>query len=148
MLSLPLSTSAVGRSSCRYVQVRLSISNAPVWRRLDSFLSARGKANKLELNVTTDPLFRCNVDLLKLIQLGITLTDGDGNLPLIAGHYCVWQFNFREFDLKEDMYAQDSIELLKHSGIDFDANRNRGIDVHRFGELLMVSGVVLNQKVV
>ena len=46
------------------------------------------------------------------------------------------------------MYAQDSIELLKHSGIDFDANRNRGIDVHRFGELLMVSGVVLNQKVV
>ena len=148
MLSLPLSTSAIGRSSCRYVQVRLSISNAPVWRRLDCFLSARGKANKLELNVTTDPLFRCNVDLLKLIQLGITLTDGDGNLPLIAGHYCVWQFNFREFDLKEDMYAQDSIELLKHSGIDFDANRNRGIDVHRFGELLMVSGVVLNQKVV
>lgn len=111
-------------------------------------VSKRAWQSKLELNVTTDPLFRCNVDLLKLIQLGITLTDGDGNLPLIAGHYCVWQFNFREFDLKEDMYAQDSIELLKHSGIDFDANRNRGIDVHRFGELLMVSGVVLNQKVV
>tara|TARA_B100000482_G_C12550973_1_gene276149 strand:- start:120 stop:425 length:306 start_codon:yes stop_codon:yes gene_type:complete len=86
--------------------------------------------------------------MLKLIQLGMTLTDGNGNLPWVGGHYCVWQFNFREFDLKEDMYAQDSIELLKHSGIDFDANRNRGIDVHRFGELLMVSGVVLNQKVV
>jgi CCR4-NOT transcription complex subunit 7/8 len=45
------------------------------------------------------------------------------------------------------MYAQDSIELLKHSGIDFRANEERGIDVQRFGELLMVSGVVLSNKV-
>ena len=45
------------------------------------------------------------------------------------------------------MYAQDSIELLKQSGIDFQANEERGIDVQRFGELLMVSGVVLSDKV-
>mmetsp|Transcript_18635 Transcript_18635/g.46329 ORF Transcript_18635/g.46329 Transcript_18635/m.46329 type:complete len:278 (-) Transcript_18635:1203-2036(-) len=90
---------------------------------------------------------RCNVDMLKLIQLGLTLTDADGNLPMIGKHYCMWQFNFREFNLKEDMYAQDSIELLKHSGIDFQANEERGIDVQRFGELLMVSGVVLSEKV-
>ena len=57
---------------------------------------------------------RCNVDLLKLIQLGLTLTDERGNLPRIGNHFCLWQFNFREFSLKEDMYAQDSIELLKH----------------------------------
>jgi CCR4-NOT transcription complex subunit 7/8 len=85
--------------------------------------------------------------MLKLIQLGLTLTDAEGNLPMIGKHYCLWQFNFREFNLKEDMYAQDSIELLKHSGIDFQANEERGIDVHRFGELLMVSGVVLSEKV-
>ena len=85
--------------------------------------------------------------MLKLIQLGLTLTDAEGNLPMIGKHYCLWQFNFREFNLKEDMYAQDSIELLKHSGIDFQANEERGIDVQRFGELLMVSGVVLNEKV-
>jgi len=85
--------------------------------------------------------------MLKLIQLGLTLTDGEGNLPMIGNHYCMWQFNFREFSLKEDMYAQDSIALLKQSGIDFKAHEERGIDVHRFGELLMVSGVVLSDKV-
>jgi len=85
--------------------------------------------------------------MLKLIQLGLTLTDADGVLPMIGNHYCMWQFNFREFSLKEDMYAQDSIELLKHSGIDFKAHAERGIDVLRFGELLMVSGVVLSDKV-
>jgi len=90
---------------------------------------------------------RCNVDMLKLIQLGLTFTDADGTLPMIDGNYCIWQFNFREFSLKEDMYAQDSIELLKHSGIDFQANEERGIDVQIFGEKLMVSGVVLNEKV-
>jgi len=85
--------------------------------------------------------------MLKLIQLGLTLTDKDGNLPMIGNHYCIWQFNFREFDLKEDMFAHDSIELLKQSGIDFRANEERGINVQRFGELLMVSGVVLSEKV-
>jgi hypothetical protein len=45
------------------------------------------------------------------------------------------------------MYAQDSIELLKDSGIDFARNEARGIDVHRFGEVLMSSGIVLNDEV-
>lgn len=53
----------------------------------------------------------------------------------------------REFKLSEDMYAQDSIELLKNSGIDFASNEARGIDVHRFGELLMSSGIVLSEEV-
>lgn len=34
---------------------------------------------------------RCNVDLLKLIQLGVTLSDEEGNLP----DKCTWQFNFK-----------------------------------------------------
>ena len=53
----------------------------------------------------------------------------------------------REFKLSEDMYAQDSIELLKNSGIDFACNEQRGINVHRFGELLMSSGIVLSDEV-
>jgi len=39
---------------------------------------------------------RCNVDMLKLIQLGLTFCDEDGNLPSFDGKYMViWQFNFR-----------------------------------------------------
>jgi len=37
---------------------------------------------------------RCNVDLLKLIQLGLTICDADGNLPPL-GQACTWQFNFK-----------------------------------------------------
>jgi len=81
---------------------------------------------------------RCNVDLLKLIQLGVTLSDEDGNLP----DKCTWQFNFK-FNTGEDMYAPDSIELLEHSGIDFGELALRGIDVAYFGELLITSGLVL-----
>eukprot|EP00890_Picochlorum_soloecismus_P006411 jgi/Picsp_1/6771/NSC_04111-R1_protein len=92
-------------------------------------------------------MLRLNVDMLKLIQLGLTFTDAGGKLPRINNELCVWQFNFREFRLNEDMYAGDSIELLKESGIDFAQNEARGIDVRRFGEQLTVSGVVLNEDV-
>ncbi len=51
---------------------------------------------------------RCNVLLLKMIQLGITFTDENGEL---AEGVPTWQFNFA-FSLDEDMYAQDSIDLL------------------------------------
>ena len=53
----------------------------------------------------------------------------------------------REFQLSDDIYAQDSIDLLQQSGIDFARNQARGINVQRFGELLMTSGIVLNDKV-
>lgn len=107
---------------------------------------------------------RCNVDLLKIIQLGLTLTDENGNLP--PGKK-FWQFNFR-FSLRcvcwkatfytgfvffkmgfisEDMYAQDSIDLLARSGIDFKKHEDYGIDVDYFGELLITSGLVLYDEV-
>ena len=91
-----------------------------------------------------------NVDLLKLIQLGLTFSDEDGNLPTCNGdddRFCIWQFNFREFNVNEDVFATDSIELLKQSGIDFKKNNENGIDARRFGELLMSSGIVLNDNV-
>lgn len=86
---------------------------------------------------------RCNVDLLKLIQLGISFTDSEGNW--VEGCTC-WQFNFK-FSLSGDMFAQDSIELLKTSGIDFDKFENFGIDIQYFGELMMMSGLVLNDDI-
>ncbi|CAK9174696.1 unnamed protein product [Ilex paraguariensis] len=91
---------------------------------------------------------KANVDLLKLIQLGLTFSDDNGNLPTCGSDkFCVWQFNFREFNLNEDVYANDSIELLSRSGIDFEKNNEKGIDANRFSELLMSSGIVLNDNV-
>lgn len=84
---------------------------------------------------------KSNVDLLKPIQLGLTFSDPDLN------HRFVFQFNFREFDPRSDVYANDSIDLLRQSGIDFEKNIELGVDVVRFGELLMSSGVVLNDGV-
>lgn len=86
---------------------------------------------------------RCNVDLLRLIQLGITFADENGELP---DDCPTWQFNFR-FSLDEDMYAQDSIELLQRAGIDFAQHQEKGIDVEVFGELLMSSGLVLCEDI-
>lgn len=90
-----------------------------------------------------------NVDMLKLIQLGLTFSDEHGNLPTCGedDRFCIWQFNFREFNVNEDVFANDSIELLRQSGIDFKKNNEHGIDARRFGELLMSSGIVLNDNV-
>ncbi|KAL6563167.1 ccr4 associated factor [Orobanche minor] len=89
-----------------------------------------------------------NVDLLKLIQLGLTFSDEKGNMPTCGtDKCCIWQFNFREFNPNEDVYANDSIEMLRQSGIDFEKNTEMGIDSRRFAELLMSSGVVLNDSV-
>jgi len=86
---------------------------------------------------------RCNVDLLKLIQLGISFCDANG---VLKPGICTWQFNMR-FDLEQDMYAQDSIDLLQRSGIEFEKHRDFGIDVEEFAELLISSGLVLNPKI-
>ncbi|KAI3437196.1 Poly(A)-specific ribonuclease [Psidium guajava] len=69
-----------------------------------------------------------NVNLLKLIQLGLTFSDEKGNLPTCGTD-------------------NDSIELLKQCGIDFRKNNEKGVDATRFGELLMSSGIVLNDSV-
>eukprot|EP01026_Neomeris_dumetosa_P045039 TRINITY_DN3817_c0_g1_i12.p2 TRINITY_DN3817_c0_g1~~TRINITY_DN3817_c0_g1_i12.p2 ORF type:complete len:356 (-),score=37.06 TRINITY_DN3817_c0_g1_i12:1113-2069(-) len=90
---------------------------------------------------------RQNVNLLKLIQLGLTFTDKDGNLPMVDGKLCIWQVNFREFRLSQDMFAPESIQLLKDAGIEFDKLQRFGVDIARFGEQLMTSGIVLNEDV-
>jgi CCR4-NOT transcription complex subunit 7/8 len=79
------------------------------------------------------------VDLLRLIQLGITFSDESGEL---AEECPTWQFNFR-FSLEEDVFAADSIALLQRSGIDFASHQEKGIEMEAFGELLMSSGLVL-----
>ncbi|RWS24910.1 CCR4-NOT transcription complex subunit 7-like protein [Leptotrombidium deliense] len=89
-------------------------------------------------------LLQCNVNLLKIIQLGLTFLDENGKPP--PGQYSTWQFNFK-FNLTEDMYAQDSIDLLQNSGLQFKKHEELGVDPYDFAELLMSSGIVLSESV-
>ncbi len=86
---------------------------------------------------------KTNVDRLKVIQVGITLADEEGNLP---PDVCTWQFNF-DFNLKKDNYSAESIQLLMNSGINFEALPERGISMDRFGEFFITSGLILNENV-
>lgn len=77
-------------------------------------------------------LMKKNVDSLKLIQLGLTLSDSHGNLPSFGTKFqYVWQFNFRDFDPDCDLQEPEAIAFLKKHGMDFD-NRDKGIDSRTF----------------
>ena len=80
--------------------------------------------------------------------MGFTFSNKDGNLHSHdIDKYCISQFKFQEFNRTKDKYAIDSIELLQHSGIDFKKKKEKGIDAQVFGELLISSGLVLNDDV-
>lgn len=104
---------------------------------------------------------RVNVDVLKVIQIGITLFNEDGETPATRPNSTnstevsgagrknanqnmlphAWQFNFK-FSLPEDMANQQSIDSLKHAGIDFAQLERDGIDPKQFAALLIPSGLV------
>eukprot|EP00397_Hematodinium_sp_SG-2012_P009964 GEMP01010064.1.p1 GENE.GEMP01010064.1~~GEMP01010064.1.p1 ORF type:complete len:313 (+),score=38.82 GEMP01010064.1:1846-2784(+) len=85
---------------------------------------------------------RENVNSLKIIQLGLSFSDENGEKPKIH----TIQFNF-QFNVWEDPCATDSINLLKRAGLDFERHATEGIDVHDFGERLISSGLVLNDDI-
>ncbi|KAK1835179.1 ribonuclease H-like domain-containing protein [Podospora conica] len=109
---------------------------------------------------------RANVDMLKVIQIGISLFNEDGEQPparptstdsadLSVGRRqannqgpfpYAWQFNFK-FSLKDDMYNQISIESLQDAGIDFNLLERDGIDPQAFAALLIPSGLVCFEEV-
>jgi CCR4-NOT transcription complex subunit 7/8 len=112
---------------------------------------------------------RCNVDLLKIIQLGITLFSEEGESPPstsqlsetgidmnipgsrkyggVGAHIPqTWQFNFK-FSEETDMFSAVSIEALKQAGVDFPKLDRDGIDPFDFGSLLISSGLVCDEDV-
>ena len=104
---------------------------------------------------------RCNVDLLKVIQLGVTLFNGDGETPPphptdangnpiyqnnLLPCPCTWQFNF-QFSLEDDMYNQDSIDFLRQAGLDLELHEKNGITPKEFGSALISSGMTFSDDV-
>lgn len=88
-------------------------------------------------------MLNLNVNILKIIQIGMTFMDDNGNLPPGCS---TWQFNFR-FQITEDIYAQNSIDLLTDCGIQFSRHQVEGIDPNDFAELLISSGLVLMDNI-
>ena len=86
---------------------------------------------------------RSNVDIIEVLQIGLTFSDEFGNHPVGTS---TWQFNF-QFNINQDMGSSDGIELLRQSGVDFMRHEVDGIDVFKFGELLISSGLVLDESV-
>ncbi|ORY70074.1 ribonuclease H-like domain-containing protein [Pseudomassariella vexata] len=109
---------------------------------------------------------RVNVDMLKIIQVGIAIFNDKGETPparpsadsadvsptvrkYLATHGSLpyaWQFNFH-FDIKEDMANQSSIESLQQAGIDFEKLERDGIDPNAFAALMTTSGLVSFEEV-
>ena len=97
-------------------------------------------------NLTDDFYYKSlklNVDSLKLIQLGITLSNEKGEYPSPCR---TWQFNF-EFDYTKDKFSQSSMLLLMSSGINFNKMKKSGIKHQKFIELFKNSGLVLNPNI-
>lgn len=87
---------------------------------------------------------RCNVDILNIIQLGISLSDEYGRRP---DPIHTWQFNFF-FNLEGDMYSQESIDLLVNAHINFKEHVEKGIDHKEFGYFMITSGLVMSSNIV
>ncbi|KAG8498125.1 hypothetical protein CXB51_006885 [Gossypium anomalum] len=113
------------------------------------FLGTIFKPNKQVIHkgnpVTNCHYMKSNVDALQIIQVVLSLSDARGNLLDFDSPFSyIWEFNFRYFDINRDRYASDSIELLKHQGIDFEKNKEKGIDSKDFAKKLWDYGLVFN----
>lgn len=83
---------------------------------------------------------KSNVDLTRALQISFTICDDKGNRPKGIS---TWRFNFT-FDASKDLLVQ---ELNGVDGLDLGRARDQGINAAVFGELLMSSGLVLNDEV-
>ena len=98
-------------------------------------------------------MVRENVNNLKLIQLGITLSNAEGEYPKPIS---TWQFNFK-FNLeypsplspfhRKELFNHASINLLINSGINFQKLATNGIDHVTFADHFTTSGLIMNHDI-
>ncbi|CAN6373266.1 unnamed protein product [Urochloa humidicola] len=85
-------------------------------------------------------LIKANVDEVPMLQLGITLCDADGNVPIFpdtggpagACYERAWVFTFSDFDAGRDRHAPESVTFLRSRGVDLDAARANGVSSAAF----------------
>ena len=82
---------------------------------------------------------RLNVDVMPVLQVGLTLFDASGNMPPGGP---VWQFNMR-FDPTNDLASPFALDQMRRTGLDLERLSREGVPHSRLGEVLMVSGLVL-----
>lgn len=83
---------------------------------------------------------KANIDKMQIIQLGLVLFDTNGNLAgTFSNVQFIWEFNFKDFDIRHDLCDLKSIDLLLRKGIDFDMNSQKGIDSSVFAKNFMES---------
>jgi len=83
---------------------------------------------------------KCNVDLTRVLQIGMTFSDEAGNRP---NGPSTWRFNFG-YNAHRDLFSADSMDTR---GMDLGQHQREGIDPTAFAELLMSSGLVLNEDI-
>lgn len=105
-------------------------------------LVVRPENNELQAPRYQYALVRDNVNRLKLIQLGFSFLDENGE-P--APGCSTWQFNF-QFSDKDD-HADDAIPFLTKHGIELKRHEREGIDPNVFAQRCMTSGVVLSDSI-
>ncbi len=88
------------------------------------------KLDDHSLDLNSYSLVRENCNKLKVIQLGLTLADENGQL---VSENSIWQFNF-QFDLESDECSKNAETFLKKSGIDFEKLKTDGISHDTFAE--------------
>ncbi|CAL4969826.1 unnamed protein product [Urochloa decumbens] len=105
----------------------------------------RPAAGKRDSDLTADEryaLLRANADELPIVQLGVTLCDEHGNLPVVLDYATglhaerAWEFNFSDFDVASHRHAPQSVEFLRSQGIDFERARRCGVNSAAFADKL------------
>ncbi|KAF0929193.1 hypothetical protein E2562_016430 [Oryza meyeriana var. granulata] len=93
-------------------------------------------------------LAKARVDELAVLQLGITLCNNNGRLP-VTNTPCgrsvesAWQVGFSDFDLASHQHLNtDALATLRAAGIDFEDLRARGVPAAVFAVALFEFGIV------
>lgn len=120
------STSCCGVTSTSW---RSSSSASRSWTRMETILRARRRGNS-----TSSLTSRRRTAFFQLISFDVDDCWHYLSICTVSPH-------------REDMYSQDSIDLLQNSGLQFKKHEEEGIDTLYFAELLMTSGLVLCENV-